>query len=94
MAQSIFSLDLADASRVIAARKRRSIELRVSFDIAGVDADDDHFAQFRPHGVWLGSIAIAIDGEVIGAVDVSGSGIKPDTIVAHTSPAGFGEGGG
>ena len=94
MAQSILSLDLADVCRVIAARKRRAIELRVSFDIAGVDADDDHFAQPRADGVWLGSVAIAIDGEVIGAVDVSGSGIEPDTIAAHASPAGFGEGGG
>lgn len=90
MAQSIRPLDCSDAARVIAARKRKAIELRVSFDVAG----DDVLAQLRRESVWLGSIAIAVDGQIVGALDVSGSGLQPDTIVAHAPPNGFGEDGG
>ena len=94
MPQSILSIDPADARRVFMAGERKSIELRVSFDIAGADTGIDCVAPARIDGRWLGSIAIAIDGRVVGGLEISGRGMEPDTIVAHAPPRGFGEGGG
>jgi uncharacterized protein GlcG (DUF336 family) len=94
MSQSILSIDPAGARRALLASQRKSIELRVSFDIAGVDTDDHLLPAARTDSRWLGSIAIAIDGRVVGALDISGRGTEPDTIVAHAPPRGFGEGGG
>ena len=65
----------------------------VSFDIAGADTDDHLLPATRADSRWLGSIAIAIDGRVVGALDISGRGAEPDTIVAQAPPRGFGEGG-
>lgn len=93
MPQSIRPVGRPDAQHVDAPRSRKALELRVSFDVAG-EAGEDVFAQLRRESVWLGSIAIAIDGEIVGALDISGSGLAPDTIVAHAPPTGFGHGGG
>jgi len=93
MSQSILSIDPAGSRRALVATPRKSIELRVSFDIAGVDTDDHLLPATRADSRWLGSIAIAIDGRVVGALDISGRGTEPDTIVAQAPPRGFGEGG-
>lgn len=93
MPQSIRSVDRSNAQRIKPPRSRKALELRVSFEVAG-DGGENAFAQLRRESVWLGSIAIAIDGEIVGALDISGSGLEPDTIVAHAPPTGFGHGGG
>ena len=61
MPQTIQSLNLADARRVIAAGERKAEELGIPYNIAVVDAGGALIAHARMDGAWLGSVSIAID---------------------------------
>src|ERR1700735_3083243 len=61
MPRPIFSLDLADARRIIAAGERKAIEMRIPYNIAVIDAGGGLVAHVRMDGAWLGSVDIAIN---------------------------------
>jgi uncharacterized protein GlcG (DUF336 family) len=61
MTQKAFSLDLADARRMIAAGERKAIELGIPYNIAVADSGGGLVAHVRMDGAWLGSVDIAID---------------------------------
>ena len=65
MSQSILSIDPAGSRRALVATPRKSIELRVSFDIAGTDTDDHLLPATRtdsgrPMGVVSRSVCPAL----------------------------------
>ena len=55
MPRPIFSLDLADARRIIAAGERKAIEMRIPYNIAVIDAGGGLVAYVRMDGAWLGT---------------------------------------
>jgi uncharacterized protein GlcG (DUF336 family) len=61
MPRPIFSLDLSDARRIIAAGERKATEMRIAYNIAVVDAGGGLVAHVRMDGAWLGSVDIAIN---------------------------------
>ena len=61
MPRPIFSLDLADARRIIAAGERKATEMRIPYNIAVIDAGGGLVAHARMDGAWLGSVDIAIN---------------------------------
>ena len=61
MTRKAFSLDLADARRMIAAGERKAIELGIPYNIAVADSGGGLVAHVRMDGAWLGSVDIAID---------------------------------
>jgi uncharacterized protein GlcG (DUF336 family) len=61
MPQTLVSLNLADARRIIAAGEEKARALRVPYNIAVVDAGGSLVAHVRMDGAWVGSIDIAID---------------------------------
>lgn len=61
MSQSIFTLDLADARRIIAAGEEKSKAMGVPYNIAVVDAGGGLIAQVRMDNAWLGSVDIALN---------------------------------
>jgi len=62
MTRKAFSLDLADARRIIAAGERKATELGIPYNIAVADAGGG-LAHERMDGAWLGSVDIAINEE-------------------------------
>src|ERR1700729_2265480 len=61
MPRPTFSLDLADARRIIAAGERKANELGIPYNIAVADAGGGLVAHVRMEGAWLGSVDIAIN---------------------------------
>jgi uncharacterized protein GlcG (DUF336 family) len=61
MPRPLFSLDLADARRIIAAGELKAIEMRIPYNIAVIDAGGGLVAHVRMDGAWLGSVDIAIN---------------------------------
>ena len=61
MTRQAFSLDLADARRIIAAGERKAIEMGIPYNIAIADAGGGLVAHVRMDGAWLGSVDIAIN---------------------------------
>jgi len=60
MTRTAFSLDLADARRIIDAAERKAIEIGVPYNIAVTDSGGGLIAHVRMDGAWLGSVDIAI----------------------------------
>lgn len=61
MVAQAFSLDLADARRLIAAAERKANDIGIPYNIAVADAGGSLVAHVRMDGAWLGSVDIAID---------------------------------
>src|SRR6202012_449252 len=61
MTRKAFSLDLADARRIIAAGERKAMEMGIPYNIAVTDAGGGLVAHVRMDGAWLGSVDIAIN---------------------------------
>jgi uncharacterized protein GlcG (DUF336 family) len=61
MTRPAFSLDLADARRIIAAGERKATEIGIPYNIAVADAGGGLVAHVRMDGAWLGSVDIAIN---------------------------------
>src|ERR1700690_789042 len=61
MTKPAFSLDLADARRIIAAGERKAIEIGIPYNIAIADAGGGLVAHIRMDGAWLASVDIAIN---------------------------------
>src|SRR5688572_22829217 len=61
MTRTAFSLDLADARRIIGAAERKAIEIGVPYNIAVTDSGGGLIAHVRMDGAWLGSVDIAIN---------------------------------
>ena len=61
MTRPAFSLDLADARRIIAAGECKAIEMGIPYNIAVADAGGGLVAHVRMDGAWLGSVDIAIN---------------------------------
>jgi uncharacterized protein GlcG (DUF336 family) len=61
MSQSLVSLDLADARRIIAAGEQKAKEMGIPYNLAVVDAGGNLVAHARMDGAWLGSIDISIN---------------------------------
>jgi len=61
MTRKAFSLDLADARRIIAAGERKATELGIPYNIAVADSGGGLMAHVRMDGAWLGSVKIAIE---------------------------------
>ena len=61
MSQSILTLNLADARRIIAAGEEKSSAMGIPYNIAVVDAGGGLVAQVRMDNAWLGSVDIALN---------------------------------
>src|SRR3569833_2860489 len=61
MTRQAFSLDLADARRIIAAGERKASEMGIPYNIAVADSGGGLVAHVRMDGAWLGSVDIAIN---------------------------------
>lgn len=61
MTQTMRSLGLAEARRLIAAGEYKALELGIPYNLAVVDAGGGLLAHIRMDGAWLGSIDIAIN---------------------------------
>src|ERR1700719_3911774 len=61
MTRTAFSLDLADARRIIAAGERKAMEMGIPYNVAVVDAGGGLVAHVRMDGAWLASVDIAIN---------------------------------
>jgi uncharacterized protein GlcG (DUF336 family) len=61
MTRPVFSLDLTDARRIVAAGERKAIEMGIPYNIAVADAGGGLVAHVRMDGAWLGSVDIAIN---------------------------------
>jgi uncharacterized protein GlcG (DUF336 family) len=55
MTRKAFSLDLADARRIIAAGERQAMEMGIPYNIAVADAGGGLVAHVRMDGAWLGA---------------------------------------
>jgi uncharacterized protein GlcG (DUF336 family) len=61
MTRPAFSLDLAEARRIIAAGESKATEMGIPYNIAVADAGGGLIAHVRMDGAWLGSVDIAIN---------------------------------
>ena len=61
MPQTLRSIGLADARRLITAGEKKALEIGIPYNIAVVDAGGSLIAHARMDGAWIGSIDIAIN---------------------------------
>src|SRR3984893_12064349 len=88
MTRKAFSLDLADARRIIAAGERKAMEMGIPYNIAVTDVGGGLIAHVRMDGAWLGSVDIAINKAwTARAFDMSTDDLSQ---VAQSGQQGFG----
>jgi uncharacterized protein GlcG (DUF336 family) len=61
MPQTLRSIGLADARRLITAGEKKALEIGIPYNTAVVDAGGSLIAHARMDGAWIGSIDIAIN---------------------------------